>query len=330
MLVLDTKAIAPADRAEAFQSTVSLNCTTSMASFEDPDALEAEMHVYDLGQAKVFNIDATGTTLRRTPQMARAMNDCPIALALPMRTTNHLTWDREDRFYDAQDLMVVDLSAPYVYGWSGAGASYAFHVELDDLDLPMDVVHRAAREPRRSPIYPLVRDHVQHVMTDAHNLVESVAVEQVAAASVELMRALIVSAAGDEQRTGEAMHESMGARVQAYVRHHISEPDLTPARIAAANGISLRALYKLYESLGVSLEQSIIKQRLRGARRDLAATGLRHRSIAAVAREWGFANPSFFATRFRQAYGVTPRQWRASQVADDEQPRRRVPGQRAG
>jgi AraC-like DNA-binding protein len=317
MLVLDTASISAADRAEVFQSSVSQNCTTSMATFEDPDTLRAEMHVFDLGPAKVFNIEASGTTLRRTPRLARAMNECPIALALPFRTSNHLMWGREERQFGPRDLILVDLSAPYVYGWSGAGASYAFHVDFDQLDLPMDTISVAAREVHKSPIYPLVRDHISRVMTDAQLIVDSGAASHVAAASVELMRALIVSAARDTSRLGQAMHDSMGPRVQAYVRRHLREPDLTPTRVAAANGLSVRALYKLYEKLGVSLEQSIIEQRLQGVRADLSAPSHRHLSIAATARAWGFENPSHFTSRFRRAFGVTPRQWRAGARAEN-------------
>lgn len=39
----------------------------------------------------------------------------------------------------------------------------------------------------------------------------------------------------------------------------------------------------------------------------------RHRSIAAIARSWGFRDPSHFARRFLAAYGVTPKEWRRRQ-----------------
>ena len=308
MLVLDTRALAAGERAEAFQSTVSANCSSSMASFEDPGAIHARMTVSDLGPAKVFTIDATGTTLRRTPRMSRAMTESSIALALPMRTDNHMTWDREAQLFGPRDRILVDLSVPYVYGWKGSGASYALHVDVDHLGVPRDMVHAAARELRGSPLYDLVRDHVARVTAQAEELAASAAAPELGAASAELMRALVVSAAGDGRRVRDAMHSSLRARVQAYVRTHLRDPDLTPERIAAANNLSVRALYKLYETLGLSLEQDIIEQRLRGARADLLAPRRRHASIAALARAWGFTNPSFFSSRFRRAYGVTPRQ----------------------
>ncbi|MEU1887921.1 helix-turn-helix domain-containing protein [Micromonospora rifamycinica] len=315
MLVLDTRALPVGDRAEAFQATVSANCSSSMASFENPDAIRARMTVSDFGPAKVFNIDASGVTLRRTPRISRSSTESSIVLALPMRTDNQLTWAREERLFGPRDLMLVDLSLPYVYGWRGGGASYALHVDVDHLGLPRDMIHAAAREPRRSPLYDLVRDHVARVTTQAEQLAATAAAAELGVASAELMRALVVSAAGGGRPLRDTMHSSMQARVEAYVRANLRDPDLSPARIAAANAMSLRGLYTLYESMGQSLEQSIIEQRLRGARADLTASHRRFTSIAAVARAWGFANPSFFSSRFRRAFGVSPRQLVAATAA---------------
>ncbi|MCO1656372.1 helix-turn-helix domain-containing protein [Pseudonocardia humida] len=312
MLVLDTTSVPPADRAEAFQTTVSANCSTSAATFADPADVRAEVHAFELGSTKVLTIDASGTTLRRTPRMARAMDRQEIALALPLRAGNHMLWEREDRVFGPRDMILVDLAAPYVYRWPAGGASYAFHVDVDELGLPVDAVRSAARELRASPLYPLVRDHVTRVTTGAGTLRVSTAAADVGAATVKLMRALVLSAAGDSRRLGEAMHASTAARVQAYVRAHLRDPDLTPARIAAANGISVRTLYKVYEALGTSLEGSVIEQRLDGAKADLVAPVRGHHSIAAIARSWGFRDASYFARRFGRAFGVSPRQWRAT------------------
>ncbi|GAA0222570.1 helix-turn-helix domain-containing protein [Cryptosporangium japonicum] len=266
------------------------------------------MTVSDFGPAKVFNIEASGTTLRRTPKMSRSSDESSIVLALPTRTDNHMTWAREERLFGPRDLILVDLSVPYVYGWKGAGASYALHVDVDHLGVPRDLIHAAATQPRRSPLYDLVRDHVARLTAQAEQLADTAAAAELGVASAELMRALVISAAGSGQRLRDSMQSSTQARVQAYVRQNLRDPDLTPARIAAANAMSLRALYKLYETMGQSLEQSIIEQRLQGARADLTASHRRYTSIAAVGRAWGFSNPSFFTAKFRQAFGVTPRQ----------------------
>jgi AraC-like DNA-binding protein len=128
---------------------------------------------------------------------------------------------------------------------------------------------------------------------------------------VALARALI-SSAGDEDRIArEAMADTLLVRVQAYVRAHLNDHRLTPESIAAAHHISVRHLYKTFADAGLRLEQWLIALRLEGARHDLARSDGRQRTVAAVAHRWGFPNPSHFTRRFRAAYGMTPREWRA-------------------
>ncbi|WP_328305660.1 helix-turn-helix domain-containing protein [Actinomycetospora sp. NBC_00405] len=227
----------------------------------------------------------------------RATNAPEIALVLP-------TGDPE-----SCALVLVDPSAPSVVG-RPAGAPGALHVDLDELGLPLHVVRAAAGELRSSPLYPLVRDHVVRVTTRTWALADGAAAADLGRASVRLVRALVLSAAEQARAFDEEAPASTADRVDAYVRTHLRDPDLAPAEIAAENGISVRALYRIFEERGVGLERSIIQRRLEGARTDLAAPGRRHHSIATVARTWGFDNPSFFSRRFRAAFGLTPRQWR--------------------
>ncbi len=300
----------PADRAEALPSTVSHACSTSMADRADATEFEAERRIFEFGPAKVFNIDGSDTTVRRTPGTVRAMNEQEIALALPMQDSSVLRV-LEHHPYGPRDLIFVDLHRRYGCSWPDGGVSYAFHVDVDELALPMDTVRTAARRLRSSPLYPLVRDHISYVVTKAAVLSDSAAAAALGASSVQLVRALILSAADNTGLLSDGLHVSTTTRVQAYLRNHLRDPDLSPAQIATANAISTRTLYKIYEALGTSLEQSIMGQRLQGARADLVAPGRRHQSIAVIARSWGFRNASSFSQRFRHAFGITPRQCRA-------------------
>ncbi|WP_461122268.1 helix-turn-helix transcriptional regulator [Saccharothrix stipae] len=61
---------------------------------------------------------------------------------------------------------------------------------------------------------------------------------------------------------------------------------------------------------GFSLEQWIIAERLQGARQDLIRPDNHSRTVAMIARQWGFTDPTHFTRRFRAAYGMTPSEWR--------------------
>jgi AraC-like DNA-binding protein len=131
-----------------------------------------------------------------------------------------------------------------------------------------------------------------------------------AAVSVELARALLASAAGDTRHRRDALAATLLTQIRAYVRKHLTEPDLTPGKIAAAHHVSVRHLYKVCANANFSLHEWITALRLEGARAELAGRESRHRSIAMIAQRWGFSNPTHFSRRFRDAYGITPRDWR--------------------
>jgi AraC-like DNA-binding protein len=260
--------------------------------------VRALLHLYEFGPGRVFNVRATGNTLRRTPRIARGATEQVIALAIPVTGQNRLRWDREERILGPRDMLLVDMASPYEYGWHGRGSSYAFQVSFERLGLPMDTIRAAWPKLDASPLYPLVRDHILNLTTRAGDLSADPAASRLGAATVELMRAVIVSAADDERLGQETMATSLVPRILAYVGRHLSEEDLAPARIAAAHHISTRYLYKLLEKEHISLEQWIIERRLAGARTDLVSRTGRRRPIASVARAWGFSDPSFFSSRF--------------------------------
>jgi hypothetical protein len=191
-------------------------------------------------------VRATGSTLLRTQKIARGETEQAIALALPVSGQNKLRWDREERLLGPRDMLLVDLASPYEYGWRRSGSSSAFQVDFDRLGLGMDTIRAAWLRLDATPLYPVVRDHILHITTRAEQLSADPA-SQLAAATVEMMRALIVSAAQDQRLLADAMATSLVPRILAYARHHLTEDDLVSARIAAAHNISVRYLYKLFE-----------------------------------------------------------------------------------
>jgi AraC-like DNA-binding protein len=136
-------------------------------------------------------------------------------------------------------------------------------------------------------------------------------------AATELVRALIISATEDQERQYVCITDSLGLRIKLYLEAHLRDRNLTPSRIAHDHHVSLRQLYNVWSRTNEQpLGQWIIAQRLDAARRDLARPDSRIRTIAAVARDCGFVDTAHFARTFRQAYGMSPREWRAITRSD--------------
>jgi AraC-like DNA-binding protein len=310
MLLLDTRHLPRADRAEAFRVAMPEASVPCRVEHPEPrEELRARMHQWSFGRAVLFTTDASGFGLTRTPRHVRMASEPVVGVAFQARGRGKFAPLDQEQLVQGGDLMLVDLTAPSSFGGATGGGSRAFLVAHDQLGLPVDVVRKATPRLRASPLHDLLLRHLQWMCASAPELSTDPGAAALGTATVELVRALIVSAAGGGAPSAAVPEETLASRVRAFVEQHLTEPDLTPEAIAATHSVSVRQLYKACAQAGLSLEQWIIGQRLEAARADLvSATGLR-RSISATARACGFASPTHFTRRFRQAYGLTPREW---------------------
>jgi len=315
MLLLDTAGVRPDERVEAFRAAFDVaSVPCRVEQLEPVDRMHARMHLWQFGGANLFTADASGFRLVRTPKHVRMEAPPVVAIAVQTGGIGRFAQFGSQRLVGQGDLMLSDLTAPYSFDWTGDGGSRAFQVPYDLLAIPEDVVRAAAPRLAASPLHDLVHGHVRRLAASAGELAGSPAAAAVGTATVELVRALLVSAADDDRRRRAVRQETLLTRVQAYTARHLFDPDLTPTGIAGAHNVSVRQLYKAFAGVGLSLEQWVIQQRLECARSLLASPTGRRRSIAATARACGFRDQSDFTRRFRQAYGMTPREFQQSTV----------------
>ncbi|MQA36016.1 helix-turn-helix domain-containing protein [Modestobacter roseus] len=312
MLLLDTATVAPAARVGAFRDAfgqASVPCRIDQ--LEPAERMHSRMHLWQFGTASLFTTDASGFRLTRTARHVRQEAPSVVALAVQVSGMGRFSQFDADQLVRARELMLSDLTAPYQFSWAGDGGSRAFHVSYDRLALPTDVIRAAGPRLRASPLHDLVRDHLEGLTAHADRLGSDPAAASLGTATVELVRALLVSAAGDV-RQRHVWEDTLLTRVGAYIARHLTDPALTPSSIAAAHAVSVRRLYQVFADAGLSLEQEVIGRRLEAARAALVSPAGRRRSIAATARAHGFTDPSHFARRFREAYGLPPSEWQRS------------------
>jgi len=309
-VLLDTADIPREARVEAVHDAMMYASVPSHVRHEEPlEDVHALMSYWQLGAASLFSMRSSGIRLTRTPKQLRI--EAPERIALAVQTVGHAAYTQNDHAIsvDLGEMMLVDLTAPYDFWWPGEGASLAFQLDYDRLGLPVEVVRRAAPRLRSSPLYELVRGHIVALGADADRLSEDPAASVIGSATTELVRALLTSAAQDET-SRQIMAESLLTRIVTYIRQHLTDPGLCAGQIAREHNISVRHLYALWASGDASLAQWIITERLEGARHDLAKPDATSMTIAAVARRWGFADASHFSRRFRDAFQMSPREWR--------------------
>lgn len=308
-LLLDTDTLDRRDRAEAVVAAMRQAQVPAELTHE-PDAadVQARVELWELGGGvSLLHRTSTGIRLRRTPALIRSTAADRVSLTLlgPGRWRfRQREVDRVERSA-GWEAILVDQSAPYEFARLGTGSTYAFGIDHRALGLPVDTVRAAAGRLPASPLYRLVTQHVRDVARVVDEIPPGPATTTLGTATGELVRALLLTAVAGAAALGP---DTLLTRTRLYVQRHLTEPDLSPERIARAHHVSLRQLYNIWAGADESLAGHIIAQRLALARRMLSGSGTR--TVAAVGRSCGFADAAHFARRFRDAYGMSPREWR--------------------
>ncbi|WP_328392185.1 helix-turn-helix domain-containing protein [Nocardia sp. NBC_00416] len=315
VVVFRSQDFAAHERADATRVAMQEQSVPSHVELENPDRVDSLMEVWPYGEASIFRSVMTGYQLVRSPNQVKAGPADVLAIAVQESSIGYNEQFGRQQVLATGELFVVDLNTPYDYQLAGYGSSQCLHVPIEAVGLPHEVVREAASRLAASPLYNLVTAQIGELTRHAERLSADPAAPALGETSVELARALLASAYDIDYARG-LMAEVLLPRVRAYARRHLGEPALTPERIARAHDISTRRLFRLCADAGFSLEQWIIAERLAGARADLARREDAATAIAAVARRWGFVNNAHFSRRFRDMFGMSPREWR--RIAPEE------------
>ena len=136
----------------------------------------------------------------------------------------------------------------------------------------------------------------------------SIAVDLVTAALGDLISA-------DEHQPSWA-GTALKCRAKAVIEESLHDPELNTEKVAAVLGISPRYLQSLFHEEGQTVSDCIWRRRLERARRDLADPLSATRYVSQIAMDNGFNDFAHFSRRFRAAFGLSPREYRATIVRD--------------
>ncbi|MCM1973487.1 helix-turn-helix domain-containing protein [Streptomyces sp. G1] len=103
-------------------------------------------------------------------------------------------------------------------------------------------------------------------------------------------------------------------RIHRFIENNLGDPGLTPQVVADRHNLSLRALHALFADQDLSIAARIRANRLERAHADLARAEPGGQSVQAIAARWGFSSATAFSRAFREAYGITPTEHRASSL----------------
>lgn len=123
-------------------------------------------------------------------------------------------------------------------------------------------------------------------------------------------------AADPREETGAAaIRRGLLDRAHRLIERDLHRADLTPARIAASLGVSVRKLHLVFEPSGESVSRRVLARRL--ARADRLLRARPDLTVTEVAYACGFDGLSTFFRGYRAAFGAAPGERRSIAVEED-------------
>ncbi len=108
-------------------------------------------------------------------------------------------------------------------------------------------------------------------------------------------------------------------RCRGFIRGNIANEDLGPDMIASAVGVSIRSLHRIFAENGPSVLECIREERLAAALTHLQNPGNAEISISEIAHRTGFRSHSHFSHAFRTKFGMSPTDWRRTELSRSPQ-----------
>ena len=262
----------------------------------------------DVGGIRVLSVDGSGAAVHRTERLARADEDRRIILTALERGSTTFVQSGRAAHLRPGTLVAVRSDREYVSTFEAVTVRHGFQLSQQLLGLSDRVVDDQVARPI-GPGHPLAQFVFTYLLGLAHSAptLTSTQLPAVERVTVDLLRALFTRDRRDPAGRA-ALAETLGIRIEHYLRAHLGDRELSAARIAHAHGISERYLYVILGRSGISLGDWVRQNRLAAAALDLRRSSFV--TVSAVAHRWGFADHAHFTRSFRQVYGMTPTDWR--------------------
>jgi AraC family transcriptional regulator, positive regulator of tynA and feaB len=323
MPTFSTADIAEKERLEFWQESVSRVLLGLRTERRTPGPFFGEFSHREAQHLSVTYLhSAPQRVYRGNPEIARAPRDCYI-IAMQLAGVCTLRQGGGERHAQPGDVELLDATRP---GELSFDTDYRRVV----IAVPQQVLR-----PRLAGADDAVGSVVRStegvgalVSSYLRAFAENQLAEPVAGTASDILvdlLAMAFNAVADKRRIDSAsVREARRHAVRTWVERNLSDPALSPARVAAHFRMSTRYLHGLFTEAGESFMRWVLSRRLARCRESLRDPAMAHRSIADLAFGWGFQDLSHFGRAFKAAFGMTPRDWRAEGRVRQRQDRRRL------
>jgi AraC-like DNA-binding protein len=276
----------------------------------DVEGFRGQMRSRVLDRMSVVEVTATSHEVHRTPALIAQAGERYFKLNLQLEGTGLLIQDNREALLRPGDLAIYATDRPYTLAFEEEARMMVVMFPCDALSLPSDYVGQlaAVRMAGSAGLSGIVGQFIRQ-LSENLEVLSGPSGSRLATNALDLVSTMLhaeMDIAPDRMKPQALLAVS----AREYIEANLSDPMLSPASIAAAHFISTRHLHNVFHESGTTVASWIRSQRLDGARRELRDPLHAGKSVGAVAARWGFLDAAHFSRTFRDAFGVSPRDWR--------------------
>jgi AraC-like DNA-binding protein len=261
----------------------------------------------------IFEISTNAAHSARHPgREVETLENAAIVIVLQVEGEGSIFQDGRHDVIEPGDLTLFDASRGFELRFDGPTRQFV-------LSIPWQTVQRQLISPRRvtgmgisgsTGVGGVASEFISAFVQQASSMKVSER-EGLTRSLIDIINAAVISRLSQSSLSRSDYVEFQLNTARMYVEERLRDPELSPAVVAAAIGVSQRYLNKLFESENLSLSRLIWQRRLENCRKDLQDPRLAGKSITKIAHSWGFKSSSHFSRSFKDAFGVSPREIRA-------------------
>ncbi|WP_329285705.1 helix-turn-helix domain-containing protein [Streptomyces sp. NBC_00691] len=302
------------DRFAWFCETVSTEVMPVMLSPRHTGDFRAGVTDLDLGAVRLSALSCSPVVSRRTPVHVRRGDPEHLQLALVTQGAVRISQRGSDAEV-AGGLVLTDTSRPSEGECLGGQVeSVVLQIPRQALPLRPDRVDRLLARDLAADVGSgaVVADFLRTLLRRGP-LCRPEELRGMGEVALDLAAVFLARQLGDAgQAPAEAREREAVRRIRRFIGNNLGDPGLTPRTIAERHHMSLRRLYTLFGDEPLTVSALIRQGRLERAHADLVCGAMRDQSVQAIAARWGFSSATGFSRAFREAYGITPTEHRAS------------------
>jgi AraC family transcriptional regulator, positive regulator of tynA and feaB len=264
----------------------------------------------DIGGLRITKVSECALRTRVTRETLRQRDEPGSLFALIQlagRSTTHQ--DEREAIQRPGDIVLLG-GRPNLHVSSQNDASLVIELSPERLEglLGSSRLYTALTMEANSPATSLVTRFFQHLVRVRAQLGRDAAA-RMSAIGTDLLVACIAERLARE--VPNPLHGTvLVQRAKAHIEANLGDPSLDPRQLAGAVGVSLRRLQELFHERGQHIDDWIWRRRIEVSARRLVDPATRHLPVSTLAYGCGFTSPAHFSRRFKDRYGMTPRDYR--------------------